>query len=292
MDWDSFVYRAQAVRDIKDPTSSESQLKLKNIALTEENNLCQETRVEALARITDKAAAESLVPLLGHADPFVFSAAINALGRLGNVELLTKAAQATDARTRLGALLSLRKLADPAGRAVLATLLMDNDDSVRRVALQWAGEERIKEFLPQVDKSASLPMTRDLFDAFMAAKSLLSGDKPDKGEYIESQMANIFPSEKNPLALRVLALKFLRVDHPGMAVAKLKPLLESTELALRAEALRALALHPSPDAQPLLREKAADKELPLDLKASVIAGLARSANTDETRALFISLLER
>ena len=247
-------------------------------------------RVDALARLNDKASASELTPLLSSADPFIFAGTVNALGRLGNVELLTKTSQSKDARMRLGALLALRKLGDPAGQAVLPALLLDDDDAVRRAALQWAGEERITAVLPQVDQAASKPMTRDLFDAFLAAKSLLSGDKPDKGEYIESQMANIFPSDKNPLPLRVLALKFLRVDPPGMTVARLNEALASDAAPLRAEALRALALHGSPDAQPLLRTVLADAALPVNLRATAIAGLARSATSEETRNVLLPLL--
>ena len=192
---------------------------------------------------------------------------------------------------RLGVLLALRKIADPAGRAPMEKWLSDPDAAVRRAAVQWVGEAHLKEFEPQLDAVTKTPMTRDLFLAYLASKSLLSGDKPDKGEYIESQMAQIFPSDKHAAHFRALALKNLRVDHPGMSVPNLLPLLAHKDAELRGEAIRALALHPSPAAQIELRKLALDDALSPDLRAMIIAGLARSAAEPETKVLLIDVLK-
>jgi len=81
---------------------------------------------------------------------------------------------------------------------VVKDFMLDSDIEVRRTAVQWVGEEGLKEFGATVREVIKMPMTSDMFKAILATQSLLSGDKPDKGEYVESQMAQIFPSDKHP----------------------------------------------------------------------------------------------
>jgi len=293
--------RLQATRALAD--NGGYQLTLREYATKDPQ---AEVRSIALSALNQKSFAQSVVPKLSDVDPFSFSAAIVTMARFGNMSLLLDHAQDSNARMRLGVLLALRKSGDASVKTTLPKFLADPDAAVRRAAMQWVGEERLTEFAAQLDDVAKLPMTRDLFEAYLAAKSLLSGDKPDKGEYIESQMAQIFPSDKNPLRLRVLALKNLRVDHPGMTVEKLKPLLANPDPYMRAEVIRALSLHHHPDAQAELRkldpqsshwiDAGPPDETPgiheLDLRADVVAGLARSAATSvETREYLLPLLD-
>ena len=258
-----------------------------------------DVRMEALLHLKEKQSGETILASLASIDAFIFDAAVDALGRIGAAELLLANVQAENVRTRLGVLLALRKCYDRAdfkdgeasAKAVLPRFLKDNDAAVRRAAIQWVGEQRITGLAEPLDEVVRLPMTRDLFEAYLAAKSLLSGDKPDKGQYIESQMAQIFPSDKNPAHMRALALKNLRVDHLALTIAKLKELLASDNAELRTEAIRALSLHAHPDAQPELRKLAADPALSIDLRAGALAGLARSAATDpETKQFLLSQL--
>lgn len=237
------------------------------------------------------APLKSLLLQLSTPDPFKFHFAVDALSDLKYSADLLQNTQAPEPRVRLGVLLALRKSANPAGRAPLPQWLNDPDIPVRRAAVQWVGEEHLKEFEPQLDAVTKTPMTRDLFLAYLASKSLLSGDKPDKGEYIESQMAQIFPSDKHAAHFRALALKNLRVDHPGMSVPILLPLLAHKDAELRGEAIRALSLHPHPAAQIELRKLALDDALSQDLRAMVLSGLARSAAEPETKTLLMSVVK-
>ena len=256
------------------------------------NDACAEVQVEALGHIVEKDSANKIIARLSSKDPFLFSAVVNALGRLGDIDLLTKKADDKDAHIRLGVLLALHKSGNAAAKSTLAKFLLDPDLDVRRAAVQWVGEERLTEFNATISDVIKLPMTSDLFKAILATQSLLAGDKPDKGEYIESQMAQIFPSDKHPAHFRALALKNLRIDHPGVTVAKLKELLASNEAELRTEAIRALAMHASPDAQVELRTLAADDKLDAKLRADALAGLTRSSGTSpETKTLLLGILK-
>ncbi len=246
---------------------------------------------EVLNRLKEAASAPKIVPFLPTHDPFIFNATINALARMNDIVVLGKCAEDQNPHVRLGALLALRKSGDVLAKDTLPKFLKDSDAEVRRAAMQWVGEEKLTEFQAALDATVNLPMSRELFQAYLAAKSLLSGDKPDKGEYIESQMTQIYPSDKHPAHFRALALRNLRVDHPAVTVASLKPLLDSKDVELRTEGIRALAMHAHPDAQPILRTLAADAALDTNLRASAIAGLARSAGTSaETKTLLLGML--
>lgn len=247
-------------------------------------------RLEILQNLREKKSAEAVLPLLNTTDPFLFGACIDALCRLTDSAALLHQSDAADARVRLGILLALRRTNDPAARAALPKFLTDADPAVRRAAMQWVGEDKLADFAAQLDAAAQKEMPRDVFEAFIAAKALLAGTG-DKAQTAEDFIAIVLTDAKQPAALRALALKNMRVDHPALAVVKLKEYMAAGDPALRAEAIRALALHSHPDAQVELRALAADKNLAADLRADVIAGLARSAATsDETRTLLLGML--
>ena len=251
-----------------------------------------EQALYALRPLKDPSLAPSLIPLLSSKDAFVFNAAVNVLARMNDIVLFGKYAQDNNPRIRLGVLLALRKSKDALAKDTLPKFLRDPDAEVRRAAMQWVGEEKLTEFRTALEATVKLPMSRELFEAYLAAQSLLSGDKPDKGEFLESQMTQIFPSDKHPAHFRALALRNLRVDHPGVTVPKLKELLASTDPELRTEAIRALALHPNAAAQPELRTLAGDAALDAQLRADAIAGLSRSAATaPETAQLLLAMLK-
>ncbi len=252
----------------------------------------EEIRCEALRHLKDPKSAPSIFPFLSSKDPFLFNATVNALARMNDIVLFGKYAQDNNPRIRLGVLLALRKSKDALAKDTLPKFLSDPDAEVRRAAMQWGGEEKLTEFRAALDATVKLPMSRELFEAHLAAQSLLSGDKPDKGEYLESQMTQIFPSDKHPAHFRALALRNLSVDHPGVTVPKLKELLASNEPELRTEAIRALALHPNAAAQPELRTLAGDAALDIQLRADAIAGLSRSAAAaPETAQLLLVMLK-
>ena len=251
-----------------------------------------EQTLYAIRLLKDPNLAPSLIPFLSSKDAFVFNAAVNTLARMNDIVLFGKYAQDNNPRIRLGVLLALHKSKDALAKDTLPKFLRDSDSEIRRAAMQWVGEEKLTEFRAALEATVKMPMTRELFEAYLAAQSLLSGDKPDKGEYLESQMTQIFPSDKHPAHFRALALRNLRVDHPGVTVAKLKELLASTDLELRTEAIRALALHTNADAQPELRTLANDATLDGHLRADAVAGLSRSAATaPETAQLLLALLK-
>ena len=85
------------------------------------------------------------------------------------------------ARQRVGLLLVLRAADEKNGRKYLPALLDDSDPAVRFAAIEWVGEERIKELRPRiVEMLSGEANTRELFDACVATLELLDGQRPNE----------------------------------------------------------------------------------------------------------------
>jgi len=280
--------RAEAVRLMANSDVSADAEKIMVVMLRDD--AAPFVKLEILQDLHDKKSAEAILPLLATTDSFLFGACIDAIGRLSDSVTLLQQPDSANARVRLGILLALRRMNDSAARAAIPKFLTDADAGVRRAAMQWVGEDKLSDYTAQLDAAAQKEMPRELFEAFIAAKALLAGTG-DKAQTAEDFIAMTLADIKQPHALRALALKNMRVDHPALAVPKLKEFMAAGDPALRAEAIRALAMHSHPDAQVELRALAADKTLAPELRADVIAGLSRSAATsDETRTLLLGLL--
>jgi putative membrane-bound dehydrogenase-like protein len=239
--------------------------------------------VQALRSAPEKVEFD----LLKSADPFIVTAAIEALVRAEGAAGLLKKVGHPDPKIRMGVLLALRRTTDT---SAAATFLEDNDTAIRRAAIQWVGEAKLGDLAAAVEKCASrLPVTKEIFEAYLAATDLLAGRSPSQVDQLGSEIliAKVFDDANEPAALRALALRMLRRDHPSVAVAKLERLLEG-EPALRLEALRAIAVRPDDAAQAILRRVADDPALRFD----AVSGLANSAaSSEETRKVLLSQLD-
>jgi putative membrane-bound dehydrogenase-like protein len=177
----------------------------------------------------------------------------------------------------------------------LTRYLNDPDPGVRRAAIQWVAEERLKEYADKLEATASQsPITRELFEAWLAARELLDGKKagdPNKEIAGEEYVAGILKDEKQPVLFRTLALRMLRPDHPVLTVGLLSSMLQQPNEALRREVVRTLILRPDPQSQSLLRRLASDQSLPMPQRALAITGLAHSANSAETQNVLLAAVK-
>ncbi len=249
-------------------------------------------RMSAVLSVRRPAALRELVPLLADADPFLVGAAVHVLGRPKQSALLLPHVEEADPKLRLGVLLALRLTGDAEGRAVLGKFLKDADPEVRRTAIQWVGEDRLKDFAPRLSAAAAQePTTRDLFLALLAANHLLAGGKPDAEPVDEKLIARIIPDASQPTAFRVLALQMLRPDHPTLSAANLGDLLAGKDAALRRQAARTLALRTDKPSQDLLMKLAVNIEAEKPLRADAVLGLAPAASEADVRRQLFSLLD-
>lgn len=254
-------------------------------------------RMQACAHLRSPGALEAIVPLLTDADPFVAAAALAALGRSGQSKLLLPHANAEDPRLRLGVLLALRRGGDVEGRELLPRFLKDADPDVRRAAVQWVGEENLRELAPLLQEAVALPpITREVFEAYLAANDFLTadpkrkaGDEPSGEVFI----AKLVQDDRQPAAIRALCLRMLRPDHPALTPVRLQRFLADDDQAVRWETTRSLAMRGDAASQALLAKLADDAKADTSLRAEAVMGLAHSAPAStETQRLLLALLDQ
>lgn len=151
--------------------------------------------------------------------------------------------------------------------------------SIRRLGVQWIGEEKLSALRPDVEQVlASEPMTNDLFLACLASLSLLDGVAPavfertPPAEYI---LAIIKDVSRSP-SLRAIALRILSPSQKELNAQLLGEMLSSKDPLLQREAVRTLQQSPIPERNELLRPIAADPKLDSNLRADAVAGLTSS----------------
>src|SRR5439155_19175921 len=124
------------------------------------------------------------------------------------------------------------------------------------------------------------PLSREVFEAWLAAKELLANPGPLKNPSDERGgdvfVLRVLKDATQPAALRALALHMLRPDHPNVKLTDLTGCLDADDKALRSEAVRALAWRTETKAQQLLRDIAGDAKEGAAARLNAILGLAHS----------------
>jgi putative membrane-bound dehydrogenase-like protein len=251
-------------------------------------------RLQGLLQLRTSPGLQAALPVLADSDPFLAAAALDALGKSGNSSLLIARLRDADPKLQLGLLLALRRAGDLAGRAQLQRFLEDADPAVRRAAIQWVAEERIREDYGLLKGAAArAPVTRELFEALLAAEEIVAGvnrpwSEEPSGEEFTSK---ILRDTSQPAALRAIALRMLRPDHPAITASLLEGFLLGKDKALRWESARTLILRTDEPCQEVLRRLASDKTAETGLRAEAVVGLAHSAPTSsQTRRLLVAML--
>lgn len=250
-------------------------------------------RFQALLRLHSPERLKPFAKDLASADPFLVHAALVAFGRPESVPFLVTLLDRPEARVRLGAALALRRAGTRQAREAIPRLLEDSDPGVRRAAIQWVAEERLKEYAGRLDAAAARPpVRRELFEALLAARPLLEANPKPGADSAEVFVAAVFKDEKQPLPFRTLALRMLRPDHPLLTHATLEKLARTGAPELRREAIRTLAQRSDEKTQTLLRQLVTDRTMSTALRLDAVAGLALSApQSAATRKVLLALLE-
>jgi putative membrane-bound dehydrogenase-like protein len=252
-------------------------------------------RMHGILAFRGDAIPKNFITETANPDPFIAGAAITAVSRENRLIYLYAAMQNPNPKERLGVLLAIRRTEAAAGQKALPTFLNDPDPEVRRAAIQWVGEDRIKALASALPEAASrLPVTRALFEALLAAQDMLSGPRrtPKDESSGEQFVARILGDSKQPPVFQAMALRMLRPDNPALTVSRLRAFLQKSDEGLRLEAMRTLMLRDDAPAQALLRDAAADARLPEVLRLDAVAGLGLSAGADDkTQELLLTFLK-
>jgi putative membrane-bound dehydrogenase-like protein len=253
-------------------------------------------QLNATLQLKSEASLGAMIPRLADKDPFLAGAALELLGRPENTGLLLPHVAALNPKLRVGILLALRRAACTEGRAKLPKFLADEDPEVRRAAIQWVGEEKLRDYATLAKASAFRPpVTRELFEAYLATLDFLSGRKrkPDDEPSGDQFIATILKDRSERPAIRSLALRMIRADHPALDANFLQQFLEDKDQATLRTAIRILAMKSDDASQEVLRRMAADLRAAPCLRAYAILGLAHSAaNSSKTKQLLLELMHQ
>jgi putative membrane-bound dehydrogenase-like protein len=175
----------------------------------------------------------------------------------------------------------------PKDQELVSLFLKDPEQLVKRLAVQWAAEEKLKGLRPQVEAILSDPvLTSDLFLATLAGLEMLDGVNPVEFDKTPASKYVLPLVQKDgPSAVRMLALRMAAPDDPALTLDLFKKLLVSPDEKLRLEAIRTLQLSPLPGAADLLVAVAGDAGQSDLARAEAIAGLTtavRSTSLDNS----------
>lgn len=253
-----------------------------------------QVRMQTLALLDPKNALDELLHALTDQDPFLVSAAENALGKPGASSQLLPHIADSRSSVRKGLLVALRRSGDAEGRSALAAYLNDPDPSIRAAAIQWVAEDHVREFENRLQASAAKsPVTRELFESLLAARQILAeGYRNPRNEVAgQEYVAAVVANDTQPAAFRALGLSLLKPDHAALTPARLLQFLSDADPSLRQEAARTLRLRNDAPAQDLLRHLAADRSKENALRADAANGLAGSSSTPATQQVLVDLLK-
>lgn len=231
-------------------------------------------------------------------DPFIYLEMVSLTARVFTpAELLDlmPAAATPSARVRVGLVLAAR-IHERNGlvRPVLEAALADPDASVRRVAVQWVGEEGIAGLRAQLETALSIgEPTADLMQAVIASMELLDGAKragKDEGSGAE-YILKILRDGSRPPTLRAVALRMLAADDPGFDAALAGQLLAANDDSLRTETVRAVAVSMLANRLELLSAIALDETAPVRLRADALAGLANVSSKPNDTDLALKVIQ-
>ncbi len=222
-------------------------------------------------RTVASSGSPKIVELLNRAvatmDAFALSALVRevAAGLPGEtLRTLIASDAALSPRLRLAIVLAAKRQ-DPADEAAMAKALLQREAVVRRAAVQWIGERRVKALRPAVERCLSeSPMDRDLFLSTIAALEMLDGkdpkdfDKTPAGKYV----APLLKDEKTPPAVLVEALRLVDPDDTAVTVERLARLLTSENFDVRKEAATTLVFRQENEGQQLQMMIDLSKEFP------------------------------
>jgi len=200
------------------------------------------TRAQAISMIADTELLKSALPVALTDDPYLHQALSIALARPGHAAVLLQCATHADAKMRIAGIVAKRLTGAAFPPEVMKALLDDTDPQIRRTMIQWVAEDKLKDYADLLPAAvAKKPITRALFESYVAAREILAGAKPGSEQSGQDYAAKLVADASQPAVLRALALRSLPPEHAVLTADRLKTLLADRDADLSIEALRTLA---------------------------------------------------
>jgi len=224
------------------------------------------------------AGYPELIRSLSDRDPFIRSAAINALSLPAFRKKLLRELDSRNPENRLGALLALRRAKHDNAAPALDKLLADPDGQIRLMALIWAGETGFSSLTNRLNAALSAgPVSPALLRAYTAASQILTGTNALAGQSASSGLSSVTLSGSDRLpagnqTIRVVDL-VSKSDEEQFIKLLGRPA-HKNEIQLRLEAVRSLAGSANARAVAALKSIASNRANPSELRAEAIVALA------------------
>jgi putative heme-binding domain-containing protein len=248
----------------------------------------------------DSAPLADLKSFLKSNDPFQRHAGILALSN--QKEEIKALAKDQDAEIRLGALLAAKRSGDKELETLAKGFLNDPDSQIRKMALIWIGTSQMVRLKDELGNALRVgPPSNDLFETYLETVKLLQPDFVNafqnrlqsrsqalKRELPENFVSDIVQNDKNPIEMRVFALRFLDnpQEHKKLLISFLA---EGVPDALRLETIRTLQNVPDKEVAAKLLELTLKASNSATVRSDALAGLSRQPLDDWNQ--IIPLLE-
>jgi putative membrane-bound dehydrogenase-like protein len=241
---------------------------------------------EQFMKSLDTSAITELKSSIKSDDPFKKHAGIIALTkRIEDTRLLAKN---PDAEIRLGALLAARNSGDKSLEMLAKGFLTDPDSQIRIMALIWIGSSQMTNLKDDIGSALTKEVpSNELFETYLETVKLLQPDFVNsfqnqrqarsneiKRTLPENFVANIIQNSRNPLQMRIYALRFLDnlKEYKELLISFLT---DGMPDALRLETIRTLQFHPDKDIANRLLEISLNESNAVSVRSFALAGLSR-----------------
>ncbi len=247
-----------------------------------------EARARRLQNEPSLTAGERLAAL-DQPDPFIHQAAVAGLVQHDQLRSLPMK-QATTPRQRIGLLTAWRwleltapdQVSAPQRAALLSEAFEDASPDVVLVAIRWATEAGLQEFLPRIRQRLEQPAlsARD-FSAVMASIAYLETGSAARGKRDPAREQRVLAFAADPTktpGLRAIAVGLLPSDGEQPSAEQLGTWLrEQPDRSFGIAVVRLLAARDSDAARDQLAAVATETTIDIQTRADAMAGLARHA---------------
>jgi len=246
-------------------------------------------RFEGVAALKTKADLPQLLVLLGDTDAFVRNAAVQRLATVPELLEAIDRRKLAEPKQRAGVLLAFRASGRPNASRLVGEFLADSEEDVRFLAAKWVSDQRLKEYAEAIaealkDRSLNVRM----YSAFATASTRLRGQEVKETD-LAAEFLQRAADPQAASAQRVLALRLVPSNHPGLKPDFLSKLFVANDPALQLEAVRALCDQPERKPWKLLSEVVHDSQAGILARAQAIAGLAE--HSQELVDEFVAIAE-
>lgn len=231
-------------------------------------------RAEAIAGLRGDNNFAALLALLADSDPFLRHAAVGRISRfpkqLAKVDLKTL----SDAKQRIGLLLSWRASGHANGLRLLADFLADPDPDVRLLAMKWVSDEQLTGMRSQIAEGMTNPALDPRGLIGLATALARIDNQPVNEDGLVKYFLDRLNDPNASASTRLMALRSIPATHRRIQADQFVRLLHQSEPAFRIEALRALKDRGDLRAVVPVRALAADSAQPSAVRAQALVTLS------------------